>query len=168
MSLICIESAQHCLILMFTLWYSETVPCALVDPRTLRVTQEKKWRWAPRGRQRVIRGDRTNHALPSVEAPRLIQSETLDSQVRTNSWRHLIWLKCQVSLRWVLTNSFVCLIDASSEHMSIMETTDSEDSPRSAVQRGSGSSRVSVVGGSYSGLSPMIIMNNVLFKQVTH
>ncbi|XP_037541273.1 CLOCK-interacting pacemaker [Nematolebias whitei] len=57
--------------------------------------------------------------------------------------------------------------DASSEHMSIMETTDSEDSPRSAVQRGSGPrpSRVAVVGGSYSGLSPMIIMNNVLLKQ---
>ncbi|XP_071334944.1 CLOCK-interacting pacemaker [Trachinotus anak] len=62
--------------------------------------------------------------------------------------------------------------DASSEHMSTMDTTDSEDSPRPAVQHGpqtSGSgpqpSQLAVVGGSYSSLSPMIIMNNVLLKQ---
>lgn len=56
--------------------------------------------------------------------------------------------------------------------MSVIDTTDSEDSPRAAVQQGlqppgSGpSSRLAVVGGSYSNLSPMIIMNNVLLKQV--
>uniref|UniRef100_H3CZH8 CLOCK interacting pacemaker n=1 Tax=Tetraodon nigroviridis TaxID=99883 RepID=H3CZH8_TETNG len=61
--------------------------------------------------------------------------------------------------------------DASSEHLSLVDTTDSEDSPRAAVQQGvkaasSGpSSQLAVVGGSYSGLSPMIIMNNVLLKQ---
>uniref|UniRef100_A0A665WUI5 Uncharacterized protein n=1 Tax=Echeneis naucrates TaxID=173247 RepID=A0A665WUI5_ECHNA len=63
--------------------------------------------------------------------------------------------------------------DASSEHMSTMDTTDSEDLPRPVVQQGpqtSGSgpqpSQMAVVGGSYSSLSPMIIMNNVLLKQV--
>ncbi|XP_071397054.1 CLOCK-interacting pacemaker [Centroberyx affinis] len=62
--------------------------------------------------------------------------------------------------------------DASSEHMSVMVTRDSKDSPRSVVQQGSqcsgsGSkpSQLAVVGGSYSSLSPMIIMNNVLLKQ---
>uniref|UniRef100_UPI003AB0CC82 CLOCK-interacting pacemaker n=1 Tax=Centroberyx gerrardi TaxID=166262 RepID=UPI003AB0CC82 len=62
--------------------------------------------------------------------------------------------------------------DASSEHTSMMDTTDSEDSPRSVVRQGSqrsgsGSqpSQLAVVGGSYSSLSPMIIMNNVLLKQ---
>ncbi|XP_051263969.1 CLOCK-interacting pacemaker [Dicentrarchus labrax] len=62
--------------------------------------------------------------------------------------------------------------DASSEHMSTMDRTDSEDSPRPVVQKGpqtsgSGSqpSQLAVVGGSYSNLSPMIIMNNVLLKQ---
>lgn len=50
-----------------------------------------------------------------------------------------------------------------------MDTTDSEDSPRPGSQSsGSGSrgSQLTVVGGSYSNLSPMIIMNNVLLKQV--
>uniref|UniRef100_A0A1A8GJB2 KIAA1737 n=1 Tax=Nothobranchius korthausae TaxID=1143690 RepID=A0A1A8GJB2_9TELE len=62
--------------------------------------------------------------------------------------------------------------DASSEHTSTVDTTDSEDTPRPVGQLGSrapGSgprpSQVAVVGGSYSGLSPMIIMNNVLLKQ---
>ncbi|KAI3364439.1 hypothetical protein L3Q82_011229 [Scortum barcoo] len=62
--------------------------------------------------------------------------------------------------------------DASSEHTSTMDTTDSEDSPRPVAQQGpqaSGSgprtSQLAVVGGSYSSLSPMIIMNNVLLKQ---
>lgn len=62
--------------------------------------------------------------------------------------------------------------DASSEHMSTMDTTESEDSHLSVRQQGpqttgSGSqpSQLAVVGGSYSGLSPMIIMNNVLLKQ---
>lgn len=55
--------------------------------------------------------------------------------------------------------------DASSEHMSTMDTTDSEDSPRPVVQHGPQTSQLAVVGGSYSSLSPMIIMNNVLLKQ---
>ncbi|XP_022050132.1 CLOCK-interacting pacemaker [Acanthochromis polyacanthus] len=64
--------------------------------------------------------------------------------------------------------------DASSEHMSAMDTTDSEDSPHPVQQQqqgpqtsGSGPqpSQLAVVGGSYSNLSPMIIMNNVLLKQ---
>ncbi|MEQ2276776.1 hypothetical protein XENORESO_008810 [Xenotaenia resolanae] len=58
--------------------------------------------------------------------------------------------------------------DASSEHLSTMETTDSEDSPQRGA-KGAGSapkpSQLAVVGGSYSGLSPMIIMNNVVLKQ---
>ncbi|XP_035000119.2 CLOCK-interacting pacemaker [Hippoglossus stenolepis] len=56
--------------------------------------------------------------------------------------------------------------DASSEHMSTMDTTDSEDSPRPVVQQGpqASGSRVAVLGGSYSNLSRMIIMNNVLLK----
>lgn len=58
--------------------------------------------------------------------------------------------------------------DASSEHMSSMDTT--EDSPCSVggpQTPGSGPqpSQLAVVGGSYSNLSPMIIMNNVLLKQ---
>lgn len=54
----------------------------------------------------------------------------------------------------------------------MMDTTDSEDSPRPSVQKGlqassSGQpSQLTVVGGSYSNMSPMIIMNNVLLKQV--
>ncbi|XP_061757071.1 CLOCK-interacting pacemaker [Nerophis ophidion] len=52
--------------------------------------------------------------------------------------------------------------DASSEHMSLMDTIDSEDSPRHFMQSGS---QTSVVKGSYSHISPMIIMNNVLLKQ---
>lgn len=62
--------------------------------------------------------------------------------------------------------------DASSEHMGTMRTTDMEDSLKPGVQKGSQSaasgqqpSQLAVVGGSYSGLSPMIIMNNVLLKQ---
>ncbi|XP_023285689.1 CLOCK-interacting pacemaker-like [Seriola lalandi dorsalis] len=62
--------------------------------------------------------------------------------------------------------------DASSEHMSTMDTTDSEDSPHPIGQQGPQTSRsgpkpsqLAVVGGSYSSLSPMIIMNNVLLKQ---
>ncbi|KAF7656603.1 hypothetical protein LDENG_00037890 [Lucifuga dentata] len=62
--------------------------------------------------------------------------------------------------------------DASSEYMSLMDITDSENSTRPVVQQGpqssgSGSqpSQLTVVGGSYSSLSPMIIMNNVVLKQ---
>ncbi|KAK5605982.1 hypothetical protein CRENBAI_002609 [Crenichthys baileyi] len=58
--------------------------------------------------------------------------------------------------------------DASSEHLSTMETTDSEDSPQRGA-KGAGSapkpSQLAVVGGAYSGLSPVIIMNNVVLKQ---
>lgn len=64
-------------------------------------------------------------------------------------------------------------IDASSEHLSTIDATDNKDSPRPArapQTQGSGSgpqpSQLAVVGGSYSNLSPMIIMNNVLLKQV--
>lgn len=58
--------------------------------------------------------------------------------------------------------------------MSAIDTTDSEESPCAAVQKGlqassSGpSSQLTVVGGSYSNMSPMIIMNNVVLKQVRH
>ncbi|KAM9782759.1 CLOCK-interacting pacemaker [Neosynchiropus ocellatus] len=62
--------------------------------------------------------------------------------------------------------------DASSEHMSTVDTTDSEDSPQHFVQQspkasglGPQSSPLAVVRGSYSNLSPMIIMNNVVLKQ---
>uniref|UniRef100_A0A3Q2PU23 CLOCK-interacting pacemaker b n=1 Tax=Fundulus heteroclitus TaxID=8078 RepID=A0A3Q2PU23_FUNHE len=62
--------------------------------------------------------------------------------------------------------------DASSEHLSTMDATDSEDSPQPAARRGaqgagsdSKRSQPAVVGGSYSRLSPMIIMNNVVLKQ---
>ncbi|XP_077442657.1 CLOCK-interacting pacemaker [Stigmatopora argus] len=48
--------------------------------------------------------------------------------------------------------------DASSEHTGTTDNTDSEDSSRPG-------SRLSVVGGSYSGVSPMIVVNNVLLKQ---
>ncbi|XP_077595382.1 CLOCK-interacting pacemaker [Stigmatopora nigra] len=48
--------------------------------------------------------------------------------------------------------------DASSEHTGTTDNTDSEDSSRPG-------SRLSVVGGSYSGVSPMIIVNNVVLKQ---
>lgn len=51
-----------------------------------------------------------------------------------------------------------------------MDTTDSEDSPQPVgkqAAKGAGSGpKLAVVGGSYSGLSPMIIMNNVVLKQV--
>lgn len=57
--------------------------------------------------------------------------------------------------------------------MSTVDTTDSEDSPRPLVQQGAQASasgpqpsQLAVVGGSYPNLSPMIIMNNVLLKQV--
>ncbi|XP_061561015.1 LOW QUALITY PROTEIN: CLOCK-interacting pacemaker-like [Phycodurus eques] len=58
--------------------------------------------------------------------------------------------------------------DASSEHTGTMDNTDSEDSPRPFLRPGarrSASGQLAVVGGSYSSMSPMIIMNNVLLKQ---
>uniref|UniRef100_A0AAV2K9S8 Uncharacterized protein n=1 Tax=Knipowitschia caucasica TaxID=637954 RepID=A0AAV2K9S8_KNICA len=51
--------------------------------------------------------------------------------------------------------------DASSEHLN---TTDSEDSPGPA-RSSKPSARLTVLGGSYPSLSPMIIMNNVVLKQ---
>lgn len=64
-------------------------------------------------------------------------------------------------------------VDAGSEHVSTIDTTDSEDSPCSVVQQeslcsapGAQPSQLAVVGGSYPSLSSMIIMNNMLLKQV--
>ncbi|XP_061669095.1 CLOCK-interacting pacemaker [Syngnathoides biaculeatus] len=58
--------------------------------------------------------------------------------------------------------------DASSEHTGAMDNTDSEDSPRPFLRpegQRSASGQLAVLGGSYSSMSPMIIMNNVLLKQ---
>lgn len=59
--------------------------------------------------------------------------------------------------------------DASSEYLSALDLTDSEDVGRngsivSTVQDMTGP-QVAVMGGSYGGLSPMIIMNNFVLKQ---
>lgn len=57
--------------------------------------------------------------------------------------------------------------DASSEYLSTVDFTDSEDAGRNgpiARQDPSGP-QVAVMGGSYAGLSPMIIMNNFVLKQ---
>ncbi|KAM6915014.1 CLOCK-interacting pacemaker [Xenentodon cancila] len=91
-----------------------------------------------------------------------------ESHLRTANLQHI--MKCGDSRADSERDSGFS--DASSEHMSTMDTTDSEDSPHPAVKQGSRaagsrpmSSRLAVVGGSYSSLSPMIIMNNVLLKQ---
>ncbi|XP_062857452.1 CLOCK-interacting pacemaker [Trichomycterus rosablanca] len=56
--------------------------------------------------------------------------------------------------------------DASSEHLSVVDQTDSEDAGRPVVPGSrSKSSQLAVIGGSFQSLSPMIIMNNVLLKQ---
>ncbi|MCJ8743755.1 hypothetical protein PDJAM_G00097770 [Pangasius djambal] len=59
--------------------------------------------------------------------------------------------------------------DASSEHLSVVDQTDTEDAARPLMQAVSGSrsqtSQLAVIGGSFQSLSPMIIMNNVLLKQ---
>lgn len=62
------------------------------------------------------------------------------------------------------------MLDASSEYLSALDQTDSEDVGRhgsmvSAVQDVTGP-QVAVMGGSYGGMSPMIIMNNFVLKQV--
>lgn len=58
--------------------------------------------------------------------------------------------------------------DASSEYLSAVEVTDSEDTGRNGSIIGQeAGQQVAVVGGSYTGLSPMIIMNNFVLKQVT-
>lgn len=58
--------------------------------------------------------------------------------------------------------------DASSEYLSAVEVTDSEDTGRngSIIGQEPTGQQVAVVGGSYTGLSPMIIMNNFVLKQV--
>ncbi|XP_041809960.1 CLOCK-interacting pacemaker a [Chelmon rostratus] len=57
--------------------------------------------------------------------------------------------------------------DASSEYLSTVDLTDSEDAGRngSIVGQDQTSPQVAVMGGSYAGLSPMIIMNNFVLKQ---
>ncbi|KAM4723818.1 CLOCK-interacting pacemaker a isoform 1-T2 [Anableps anableps] len=57
--------------------------------------------------------------------------------------------------------------DASSEYLSAVEVTDSEDTVRngSIIGQELAGQQVAVVGGSYPGLSPMIIMNNFVLKQ---
>lgn len=57
--------------------------------------------------------------------------------------------------------------DASSEYLSTVEVTDSEDAARngSIVSQEPTGPQVAVMGGSYTGLSPMIIMNNFVLKQ---
>lgn len=65
---------------------------------------------------------------------------------------------------------FVTSLDASSEYLSAVDLTDTEDAGRHGtlvptVQDRAGP-QVTVMGDSYTGLSPMIIMNNFVLKQV--
>lgn len=64
----------------------------------------------------------------------------------------------------------VVLSDASSEYLSTVEVTDSEDAARngSIVSQEPTGPQVAVMGGPYTGLSPMIIMNNFVLKQVKY
>ncbi|KAK5614450.1 hypothetical protein CRENBAI_024363 [Crenichthys baileyi] len=57
--------------------------------------------------------------------------------------------------------------DASSDYLSAVEVTDSEDTRRngSIIGQEPAGQQVAVVGASHSGLSPMIIMNNFVLKQ---
>lgn len=57
--------------------------------------------------------------------------------------------------------------DASSEYLSTVDLTDSEDAGRNRSILGQDLTgpQVAVMGGSYAGLSPMIIMNNFVLKQ---
>uniref|UniRef100_A0A672FGU1 Uncharacterized protein n=1 Tax=Salarias fasciatus TaxID=181472 RepID=A0A672FGU1_SALFA len=57
---------------------------------------------------------------------------------------------------------------ASSEYLSAVDLTDSEDAGRtgSTIGQDPSGQQVAVMGGSYAGLSPMIIMNNFVLKQV--
>ncbi|KAM9842287.1 CLOCK-interacting pacemaker a [Aulostomus maculatus] len=59
--------------------------------------------------------------------------------------------------------------DASSEYLSAVDLTDSEDAGRKVPSVGQDPNgvQVAVMGGSYTGLSPMIIMNNFVLKQPT-
>lgn len=58
-------------------------------------------------------------------------------------------------------------LDASSGYLSAVDLTDSEDAGRTGMfcQDPNGP-QVAVMGGSYAGLSPMIIMNNLVLNQV--
>lgn len=60
--------------------------------------------------------------------------------------------------------------DASSEYLSAVELTDTEESGRhgSVLSQDSAAQQVALMGGSYAGMSPMIIMNNFLLKQPTN
>ncbi|XP_033892194.1 CLOCK-interacting pacemaker-like isoform X2 [Acipenser ruthenus] len=59
--------------------------------------------------------------------------------------------------------------DSSSGYLSAVENTDSEDGPKT-LSKSVGSmpqpAQVAVLGGAFPGLSPVIVMNNVLLKQV--
>ncbi|CAK6957044.1 CLOCK-interacting pacemaker a [Scomber scombrus] len=59
--------------------------------------------------------------------------------------------------------------DASSGYLSAVDLTDTEDAGRngSVVSQDTTAPQVAVMGGSYGGLSPMIIMNNFVLKQPT-
>ncbi|KAJ8410142.1 hypothetical protein AAFF_G00201230 [Aldrovandia affinis] len=54
--------------------------------------------------------------------------------------------------------------DASSEHLSALDQTDSDETAQ-GMRPGTQASQMAVMGAPYSGLSPMIFMNNVLLKQ---
>lgn len=89
--------------------------------------------------------------------------ESLSSKTR------LILIK---SKGYGLMDQYVYPTDASSEYLSTVDLTDSEDAGRNgsvvtAVQDMTGS-QVALLGGSYAGLSPMIIMNNFVLKQVKY
>lgn len=58
--------------------------------------------------------------------------------------------------------------DASSEYLSAVELTDTEETQRrhgAVLRQDSAAQQVALMGGSYAGMSPMIIMNNFLLKQ---
>ncbi|XP_071353809.1 CLOCK-interacting pacemaker a [Trachinotus anak] len=59
--------------------------------------------------------------------------------------------------------------DASSEYLSTVDLTDSEDAGRtgSIFSQDLTGAQVAVMGGSYAGLSPMIIMNNLVLNQAS-
>lgn len=61
--------------------------------------------------------------------------------------------------------------DASSGYLSAVDLTDTEDMGVTVAivgQDSQASPQMAVMGGSYPGLSPMIIMNNIVLKQVRH
>lgn len=60
--------------------------------------------------------------------------------------------------------------DASSEYLSTVDLTDTEDAGKTGSIFGQDPTgpQVAVMGGSYAGLSPMIIMNNFVLNQVKY